>query len=69
MEASEIRVLNLKEGDTLFVNADSIDLEGLRKLNLPVKVYIVPVFVLPGMSVVDQLAVTRTETANEQPNG
>jgi len=69
IEASEIAVLNLKEGDTLFVNADAIDIEGLRKLRVPFVVPVVAVYCLPGMSVVDQLTVTRTEAASEQSNG
>jgi len=64
----DIAKLHLKDGDTLFVNADAVDLENLRHLQVLSNIAIVPVFCLPGMSVAEQLAVTHTEVASERPN-
>lgn len=68
----DIAKLNLKEGDILFVNADSVDIEAFRKASFyqgVAHVVIVPVMVPPGMSVTEQLAVAYVEAANERPNG
>jgi hypothetical protein len=53
---SSIQKLQLKEGDVLFVNPEAVDMECLV-VSGTVKVPVVGVYVTPGSSVADQLAV------------
>lgn len=47
-QLKDVLRLSLKDGDLLFVDTNAIDLMALCKVDIDVKVIVVPVFVEPG---------------------
>lgn len=61
MELQDVLRWSVKDGDVLFVNADAVDIDAFRRLNLGVRVIIIPVQCQPGTSISDSVAVLQTK--------